>query len=397
MWRLVIFLLFLVASVWFGLTVAQHPGYLLLVYQPWMVQMPLWFALLALLIAFGVFYLVVNGLDRIRFLWFRLKNWLRFRRQQRAYSKTQHGLAMLIEERWKKAERLLLSGVEKSMEPLMNYLGAAKAAHEQAAYERRDRYIQKAHVLAPDANIAISLTQAEMELAQGNTQRAIAILNHLRQASPRHPGVLKLLEKAYVHLADWENLQKLLPYLKKAHVINAEQFNQFEKNIYCERLHDAIYNSHQDFRDIWNNIPRHFRKNSDVVYAYVQCLLSDPNDEAYAEAAELVRKTLNTRWHEGLARLYGTLPLRNLNRQLVIVGAWLKMYGQQAALLLTLGRLCARIQLWGKAKDYFEKCLAIGPDAEASLEYGKLLEELDETQAALRQYQEGLKAAALSA
>lgn len=80
----------------------------------------------------------------------------------------------------------------------------------------------------------------------------------------------------------------------------------------------------------------------------------------------------------------------NLNRQLVIAGAWLKMYGQQPELLLTLGRLCMRVQLWGKARDYFEKCLALGPDAEASLEYGKLLEQLDEPNAAMQKYRDGL-------
>ena len=44
--RLIILLLFLVLSVWFGLTFLRHPGYMLVVYQPWMVQMPLWFALM---------------------------------------------------------------------------------------------------------------------------------------------------------------------------------------------------------------------------------------------------------------------------------------------------------------------------------------------------------------
>src|SRR5579862_7546047 len=140
--RLFLFLLFLIVSVWFGLTVVRHPGFLFIVYQPWMVQMPIWFALLGLFILFGLFYLFITGIDRIYFLWFRMKNWLRFRREHRSYSKTQHGLALLIEGRWQKAERLLLGGVNQSIDPLMNYLGAAKAAHELGAYDRRDKYIQ---------------------------------------------------------------------------------------------------------------------------------------------------------------------------------------------------------------------------------------------------------------
>ena len=126
--RLIIFLLFLLASVWFGLKVMHHPGYVFFVYQPWMVQMPLWFAALAGFIFILLFYFVVTSLDRIGLLWMQFKHWLQFRREHRAYSKTRHGLTMLIEGRWKKAERLLMAGSYQSVEPLMNYLGAARTA-----------------------------------------------------------------------------------------------------------------------------------------------------------------------------------------------------------------------------------------------------------------------------
>ena len=149
MWRLILFLLFLIVSVLFGLEVIRHPGYLLLVYQPWMVQMPLWFALLSALVILGLFYILITSVDRVQFVWFRLKNWLRFRREHKAYSKTQHGLALLVEGRWKKAERFLLAGVNESIDTLINYLGAAQAAQEQGALDRRDHYIQKAHSVAP--------------------------------------------------------------------------------------------------------------------------------------------------------------------------------------------------------------------------------------------------------
>src|SRR5579883_123475 len=231
MLRLIIVLLFLIASVFVGVEIVHHPGYLLIVYQPWMVQTPLWFALLSFIVFFGLFYLIVNGVDRFQFMWFRLKNWLRFRREHKSYSKTQHGLSTLIEGRPKKAERLLLAGVNKSIEPLMNYLGAAKAAHEQNAYERRDDYIQKAYQVAPEAALAIGITQAELELEQDQLERAAATLNHLLQSEPRHPRVLKLLEKVYVRLADWKNLLTLLPSMRKAKVLTGERLEQFEKNI----------------------------------------------------------------------------------------------------------------------------------------------------------------------
>jgi len=385
--RLIIILLFLVVSVWFGLEVVRHQGYLLVVYQPWLVQMPIWFAILSLFIIFSLFYFLVNGIDRLNFMLFRMKNWLNIRREHKSYSKTQHGLSALIEGRWKKSEKMLLAGMNQTFEPLINYLAAARAAHEQGAYERRDSYIQKAYHAAPDADLAIGLTQADLELKQDQLEQAAATLNHLRQLSPRHPRVLKLLEKVYVRLGDWKNLQALLPDMRKAKLLNAQQAEQFEKNLYCETLRSSGNKSLADIRQIWSDMPRNMRKNPDVVHEYVKQLSRFSETK---EMEELIHKTLKNSWQPDLVRIYGSLPFTNLNRQLVIVGAWLKIYGQRPELLLLLGKLCVRVQLWGKAKDYFEKCLAQGPNAEASLEYGKLLMQLGEQDEAMRKYQDGL-------
>lgn len=395
MLRLIIFLLFLILSVWFGLEIVRHPGYLLIVYQPWMVQMPIWFALLSAVIIFLLFYLVIDSIDRLQFMWFRLKNWLHIRREHKSYSKTQRGLATLIEGRWKKAEQLSLAGVNQSFEPLINYLAAAKAAHEQDGFDRRDAYIEKAYKVAPNAELAIGLTKAKFEFEQDQLEQAVATLTGLRQIAPRHPRVLRLLEKVYVRLGDWQNLQTLLPSMRKAKMLTPTEYELFEKNLYCEMLRNAHNKNANELQTMWNNIPRAQRKNPDVISEYVKQLLrpdNSPTKSTTDEVEELIRKGLKQNYQPDLARIYGNLPFANLNRQLVIVGAWLKMYGPKPELLLTLGKLCVRVQLWGKAKDYFEKCLEQGPNAEASLEYGKLLEYLNDPQEAIQVYRNGLLA-----
>lgn len=391
--RLIIFLILLIASVWLGMEIIRHPGYLLLVYQPWMVQMPVWFALVSLILFLGLFYFLITGVDKINFLWFRLKNWLNLRREHKFYSKTQQGYAALVEWRFKKAEKLLLAGVNQSFEPLVNYLSAARAAHQQAAFDRRDDYIQKAYQAAPKADLAIGLTQAELEIEQDKFEQAAATLNHLREVSPRHPRVIKLLERIYAHKGDWKNLQSLLPAMLKAKLITKDEQEIFEKNIYCALFTESQDKRLSDVRLVWKDVPRRLKNNPDVVYAYVTLLLRHApvtGVETTKEIEELIRKILKSQWDAKLAVVYGKLPLANLNRQLVIAGAWMKMYGPQPELLLLLGKLCLRLQLWGKARDYFEKCLAQGPNAEASLEYGKLLEQLGEEQEALQKYKEGL-------
>ena len=389
--RIIVLLIFLTASVWLGLVIVRHPGFLFIVAKPLMIQMPLWFACLALFILFGLFYLLIGSIDRLQFWWFRVKNWLRLRREHKSYSKTQHGLALLIEGRWAKAERFLLQGANQGVEPLMNYLGAARAAQELQAFDRRNQYLHKAHQVAPHADLAIGLTQAELELENNQFEQAAATLNRLRTLSKRHPRVLKLLEKVYVHLSDWNQLAALLPELRRAKVLTVEQSNLFEKNITCERLRVAGLKDRAELKSVWDNLTRSQRKNPDIVRAYVQQLLSFGEQ---TEAEELIRYTLKYQWVPELAELYSTFTFDNINRQLVIAGAWLKMYGPQPAILLFLGKACASIQLWGKAKDYFELCLEQEPNPEAALEYGRLLDSLGDKEAAEQQYRAVLEALA---
>lgn len=196
-------------------------------------------------------------------------------------------------------------------------------------------------------------------------------------------------------MGDWKHLLELLPALRKSKLITAEQLEVFEKNIYCELFKAERTKEVENLKRLWNDVPKYIRKNPDVVYAYVKKLLASntiliAGSDLSKEIEDLIRKTLKYQYHAGLVRIYGNLPFVDLNRQLVIVGAWLKMYGQEQMLLLTLAKLCVRIQLWGKARDYFEKCLAIGPCPEATLEYGKLLEQLGEATEAMHKYRKGL-------
>lgn len=385
--RLIVFLVFLVTSVWLGLTVLKHPGYVFVVYQPWMLQMPLWVALLGFIIFFGTFYALIDSVDQLNLWWFRFKNWIQWRREHRAYSKTQHGLALLIEGRWAKAERLLTSGVKNTIDPLMNYLGAARAAQALGAIDRRDTYLRDAHQIAPQAELAIGLTKAELQLEQHQLEQAAATLTRLLSLSPRHPRVLALAEKVYVRLGDWKALQALLPKLRRSRFLSNEQAAQFEKNIACTLLRQPGSFSVNELTACYEQLPRSVRKLPEVMTVYIEALAARGEVE---QAASLTRRVLKSTYESRLVTLYASLPLTDVNRELVVAGAWLKSYGPHAELFLLLGKLCTKAQLWGKAKDYFDKCLSLGPNPAASFAYGKLLEQLGDAAAATAIYRNAL-------
>jgi HemY protein len=388
--RFIIFLLILVASSWLGLKIAKDPGFALFSYQHWTVEMPLWAAILALVILFLIGFFCLRLLDGLDFTLFRWRNWLQWRRKYKSYSKTNQGLVDLVEGQWKRAERYVLEGIPQSEAPLINYLAAAKAAQEQTAYDRRDAYLRKAHDLAPHCEIAISLTQAQLLLQQGQLEEAVATLTHLHEIAPKHKMVLALLERLYIRLADWHALLNLLPSLRQAKIISSAQLEIFEKNIYYELLSNAENKADEavEVEQIWNSMPRKLQDHPLLLGCYAKQVL--PYAEHISEVEVLLSKSLKKSWDAELVRLYGLLVADNSLKQLSKAEGWLKRYPSQAVLLLTLGRLCVRCQLWGKARTYFESSLKLEAMPETYLEYGKLLEYLGEFTMAMQSYRDGL-------
>ena len=72
---------------------------------------------------------------------------------------------------------------------------------------------------------------------------------------------------------------------------------------------------------------------------------------------------------------------------------WLAREPRDAALLLTLGRLCAREQLWGKAQSYLEASLSVDATWTAHRELARLHEQLGNADAAARHTKQSLELA----
>lgn len=395
MHRLLVILFCLIFSVWLGVEMARHPGYAFFAYGQWVVEMPFWFFLLGLLFVFAFFHFSLRLLAYVRHLDTAFGGWFSERRRSRALDKTHRGFLSLMEQQWSFAEKHLLEGIHESRNPVLNYLAAAEAAHAQKAYERSDAYFQKAYQSSPQSEVVIGLMQAKLQMEQGHYEQATATLTRLRQLAPYHAGVLRLLEKMYIRFSDWHNLLDILPALRKAKVISADQALVFEKNIYCEMLDEAERKnkSMHDVRELWSHIPKKIRLEADVLERYAQLL---KGDKASSEEIEvLIRKVLQKGWQENLAKVYGSLTTADPMRQLSVAESWVKRYGAQHSLYLTLGRLCLRCQLWGKARHYLEEGLKQQPSSEIQFELAKLLEQLGETQLALRHYKDGLELAML--
>lgn len=381
-------LLILLAAVSAALIARNDPGYLLISHGAWRLETTLALAVIALLAGFVAFYYLIRLLVNIWRTPRRLSTWQRGRLAHKARATLTRGLIQLEEGEWYAAEQNLIKHAEAGDPPLLHYLAAARAAQRQGAHERRDNYLRLAHQSTPSADVAVGLTQAELQLSHHQTEQALASLTHLRRLAPKHAYVLKLLMKLYVELHDWRALLELLPELRKRQIINAEQAEQLERRAYAGLLNMAArVQTLQHLHATWSSIPKRLRLCEDVLLGYVQQLRLR-GEELHCEA--LLRETLKKNWSDALAYVYGLVQGPDPVKQLAYAEAWLKDHDKNAVLLLTLGRLAARNRLWGKARAYLEASLGAAPRSETYQELGNLLEQMNEPEAARDAYRKGL-------
>jgi HemY protein len=364
--------------------VQEDSGYAFLSWGNWSVEMSLAVLLILAAVGAGLLYYLLRFLFGLVRLPHSMADWRHRLQRRRARSALTQGLVELAEGHWQQAERLLTRYAAVSDTPLINYLSAAQAAQRQGLHERRDAYIRLAHQHMPTADVAVSLTQAELQIAHQQFEQALATLKHLRGLAPRHAYVLRLLAGLYQQLGDWEQLRKLLPELKKSKTDTPEKLARLEVLVYRSLLQDAAQSMEGSRLDsVWQKTPRNLHQAPDIVAAYVTRLHQRRRDE---EAEQLLRSSLKKHWSDELVTLYGLLDVVEPPAALTHAEHWLKEHELNPALLLTLGRLSLRAQLWGKARSYLEAAIRSGAGMAASRELGQLLDHLGEADAAMKVY-----------
>jgi len=388
--RLIIKLLLLVVVVLVAvLVVRENPGQLMLRYRDYSVETTLAFALFALVL---VMIAIHYGIRLLRGLW-RLPRSIRDRSQNRRYVKARkqlnQGLIDLAEGRFAQAENHLMRLVDISESPLVHYLSAARAAQLQGKHDARDNYLKAAHEANPGAELAIGVTQAELQLAHLQTEQALATLTHLHSVAPGHDYVTMLLARAYHELKDWRALVDLLPDVRHKKLLKPALQHEMELDGYRGVLQQASAHQ-QEFEAAWGRVPKDLQTDTRLLRYYLGHFAGQGWYGAAAEQA--LHKALDRVWDQGLIEVFGRFRARDATRQLTRGEKWLDDYGHDEQLLLALGRISLRASLWGKAQGYFEASIGARATPAACLELAGLLEQqLQQPEKAVKFYRQGLK------
>ena len=349
--------------------IETEPGYMLITYGEYTVETSLWVGLALTLLLVLLFYGLVRLVHVLLAGPGSVANWFGERRARQAARHTSRGMINFIEGNWDKARSQMLKGAEGNEVPLLNYLVAARASHRLKQTERTEEYL------------------VEAKLEEGRYEQALATLKRARKDAGRHPQVLPLLHRAYIGLGDWQGLGDLLPDLKKYMVLDGPELGELERRVVCERLSASAAQGSEALRQQWHQSAAEMKRDTAVVQHYAQLLLEQDGHDA---AEKVLRRAQKQHWDSGLARLYGYVGSGAPDKQLATAEEWLKQHGGDPQLLLSLGRLASRCQLWGKARDYFERSYQAEPSAEACAELGRLLAAQGEERPAAAYFREGL-------
>ena len=357
-------------------------------YAGYTVQTSFSFFVCVLVAGFLLIYFLLRALGGIYRLPKNFSRWSSRRRHRRSEKHLLQGLLSMLEGDWRRAENYFSKGASYSRTPMINYLAAARAAQQGGSVQRRDHYLGLAFDDKQDSSLALGLTQAELQLMQDQTEQAYATLKQLPPETTNNNQVNQLLLEVTSKLQDWEEALALLTRSDLKRHLSSEQIKSRQLQVYAGLIEQkSLDDQAEEIETLWQSLPGRLKTEAPLLTAYVRSQLR----QGQAEHCEpLLRKALKDDWDSDLVLLYGMVQGRNVNNQLNYAEKLLPLHTGDAQLLLTLGRLSERAQLWGKADSYLRQSLEAQPTPEACHALAQLLEQQGDYAEASEYYQKGL-------
>jgi len=250
-------------------------------------------------------------------------------------------------------------------------------------YDERDAYLARAETLAPVEPAVRIIAAADMLLDQRRFQEALTVLKALPD---KHTAALRLELKAQQQARNWEQVLSLVEQLERRGVFDATQAGQLRRYAHAENLKRKALDR-RALEECWQKIPAEQKRDTKIAAAAAQCYMALGG---IAQAVQIIEQALATEWDSELVGMYAECEGADTIRQIEHAEQWLKSNPRDAVLLLTLGRLCARQELWGKAQSYLDASISVEPLYSAYLLLAQLHDRLGNADAARRNYRESL-------
>lgn len=364
-----------------GLSMAArfNDGYLLLVLPPWRMEVALNLAVPVLVGSFLLFHLLLRGIAATLALPARVRQFRERRRRAKAAAIFQDAVRLLFEGRFGHALKKAAEAHADGEAPGLAALIAARAAQRMREADKQEAWLDRACADDARTEAARLMLEAEMCIDGRRFEEAVAVLARLQQLAGRHIAALRLELRAQQGCGNWDEVLRLVRLLEKRGAMTDEaarglKLKAHQENI-VRRTGDVA-----PLRAYLDKIPgAEFGPRLTQTAAKALIAL-----DAHDDARRLIERQLEREWDSALAGLYGYGDDDGAGGEaggdaaarIARAEGWLQQHPRDAALLVTLGRLCMRLQLWGKAQSYLEASLSLAATREAHLELARLADAL---------------------
>lgn len=376
LWRWILLLVILAALAAFGWHwIAEDPGYVLVQLRGWQAETTVVAAIVTLLVAWGL----------LSALWL-LVRWPfgAFSRRHRRVSRQRmrEGLIALMEGRHGDAERDLhrASRLDALRAPAL--LAAAEAASRRGENSRALATLDEAGQVAPRA---ARVLRARVLRRDGKAAEAVNLLAPEADNGNLTPGGWRELALASLASGDTRRARQALEPLQKSGAFGLRGFATLEGQVLAASLRAAP--DAAALNTLWSQLPKAQRRVPAAIDAYARRAAAFG---MVLPAMDEVESALRREWSPLLIETYGALGGDDLEARLRRAESWLDAHPNDAALLLTLGRMCARLALWGKATSFLERSLALSPSSAAWETLGDVYAGQDDAALAQRCYRNAL-------
>jgi len=357
----------------------SDPGLVQIHFQGWTIET----SVLVLVLAAVVLWIVVRFIIG---LWRVPAETARRVREQRALAQLEKGLLALTEGDWSTAEKALEKSASSHGKTTARYLAAAEAADGQEAGDRAEWYLEQADTRNRKQRFLVELTRARILTANGQYSEAIPILEGLQKRRKRHSQVLELLARCYDETGQWEPLQKILPLMQKAGVVDEARVAELKQHAAISELKQ--YPDAEALKAGWRGLPKDLQRSTEVVMVFADQAIRIGAPEL---TEEVLRASLRRKWNSTLLIPYGEPGAEDTPRRMKQCEKWLKDHPEDPWLHLALGRLCAREELWGKARHHMIRSLEIEPSVGGYDSLGQLLERKGELEISMGCFRNALR------
>jgi HemY protein len=313
------------------------------------------------------------------------------KRERDANRGLREALKALFEGRFGHAEKAAMRAAELPENTGLAALIGARAAHRMREPARRDAWL--AGIVHDQAlKTARLMTVTELSVDEHRPEGALEAVAELNASGQRHIHALQWAMKANQQARNWPEVLRLVRILDKRNALHPALSNRLREMAYDALLSEGGHDA-ESLRRLWSTVP-----NADRFKPYIAARAAAAFNARglHDEGRMIVEDALTAEWDERVVRAYreaaGPEGSSTLLAQIEKCEGWLRAHPGDPELALTLGALCLRQKLWGKAQRYLEQALrdASNPEhvREAHLKLAQLHEALGQQEEANRHFRQ---------